>query len=448
MTTSLRVRGATIDAVLEITDDSPDSGALAVQRLGDGRLRVFGGGTSGKQGRALLEWLRTEHDVVDVSFRVESGSIEVQYAPAKHDGDAFIRRLRDRIFVIEQPLQKHTQHHIEVVHALEGRVRLRVVGGGDEDVQQVAAYLTDRPGIIRASASPASRSVLVQYDEALVTRDAIVSAASSHEADLAEIKPLPTPRSQWRLTAFNSVVLGAALTQAAPPLAIGAFVAVTAVPSARRAIAALRERRASVDLLDLAAVGISVATGQPGTAALITWLLGVGDLVLEHTHDRARTAISRLMKLDATDAWRLVEGGDVEKVDVKKLAVGDRIVIEPGGRVAADGIIIRGSASLDEKALTGESLPRDKHEGDRVLAATVVVDGQIVVEIERAGGDTTAAKIVQILEGAGAKPMTLQRETERIADKLVLPTFALAGGAAFLTSQITRATSVLITDFG
>ncbi|MEO7113186.1 MAG: heavy metal translocating P-type ATPase, partial [Polyangiaceae bacterium] len=149
-----------------------------------------------------------------------------------------------------------------------------------------------------------------------------------------------------------------------------------------------------------------------------------------------------------TDAWRLVEGGDVERVDVKKLAVGDRIVIDSGGRVAADGIILRGSASLDEKALTGESLPHDKHEGDRVLAATVVVDGQIVVEIERAGGDTTAAKIVQILEGAGSKPMTLQRETEKIADRLVLPTFALAGGAAFLTSQITRATSVLITDFG
>ncbi len=448
MTASLRVRGATIDAVLEIADDSPDSSALAVQRLGDGKLRVFGGGTSGKEGRALLEWLRTEHDVVDVSFRVESGSIEVQYQSAKSDSNAFIRRLRDRIFVIEQrPLQNHT-HHIEVVHALEGRVRLRLTGGTDEDVQHVANLLTSQTGIIRASASPASRSVLVQYDEALITRDAIVRAASSHDAELAEIKALAKPRSQWKLTAFNSLVLGAALTQAAPPLAIGAFVAVTAAPSARRAIAALRERRASVDLLDLAAVGISVATGQPATAALITWLLGVGDLVLEHTHDRARTAISHLMKLDATEAWRLGPTGDVEKVDVKKLGVGDRIVIEAGGRVAADGIIRSGSASLDEKALTGESLPHDKHEGDRVLAATVVVDGQIVVEIERAGGDTTAAKIVQILEGAGSKPMTLQRETERVADRLVLPTFALAGGAAFLTSQITRATSVLITDFG
>src|SRR5262249_20812687 len=155
-----------------------------------------------------------------------------------------------------------------------------------------------------------------------------------------------------------------------------------------------------------------------------------GDLVLERTHRRARVAISRLMKLDADDAWLLDEAGNTRKVDVKKLAVGDRIVVEAGERVAADGIVVRGSASLDEKALTGESLPKDKHEGDRVLAATVVVQGQIVVEVERAGRDTTAAKIVQILEGAGSKPMSLQRETEKVADRLVLPTFALAGGAA------------------
>jgi Cu2+-exporting ATPase len=83
-----------------------------------------------------------------------------------------------------------------------------------------------------------------------------------------------------------------------------------------------------------------------------------------------------------------------------------------------------------------------------VLAATVVVEGQILVEVDRVGGDTTAAKIVQILEGAGAKPMTLQRDVEKVADRLVLPTFGIAGGAAMMAAQIDRMTSVLITDFG
>ncbi len=229
---------------------------------------------------------------------------------------------------------------------------------------------------------------------------------------------------------------------------MAAAIALTAIPSARRAYQALTERHASVDLLDLAAVGISLGTGQPLTAAFITWLLGVGDIILAQTTDRARAAISKLMELDAEDAWRVTDSGETERVPVKRLAVGDRIVVEAGGRVAADGIVERGVALVDEKALTGESVPVERKAGERVLAASVVVEGQLVVTVDRAGTDTTAAKIVQILEGAGAKPMTLQRETERIADKLVLPTFGVAGAAALLTSQIDRMTCVLITDFG
>jgi Cu2+-exporting ATPase len=116
--------------------------------------------------------------------------------------------------------------------------------------------------------------------------------------------------------------------------------------------------------------------------------------------------------------------------------------------VPADGVLVEGSLAVDEKALTGESVPRERVAGDRVMAASVAVHGQAVVEVERAGGDTVAARIVQILEGAGSKPMTLQRNAERVADRLVLPTFGAAGAAWALSGMVDRLTSVLITDFG
>jgi Cu2+-exporting ATPase len=125
-----------------------------------------------------------------------------------------------------------------------------------------------------------------------------------------------------------------------------------------------------------------------------------------------------------------------------------RIVIYPGTRVPADGVILRGSIAVDEKAITGESLPRERVAGDHVLAASVALSGQAVIEVERAGGDTTAARIVQIIEGAGAKPMTLQENAERTADRLVIPTFAIAGIAYATSGMIDRFASVLITDFG
>jgi Cu2+-exporting ATPase len=349
---------------------------------------------------------------------------------------------------------------LELVHALDGRARLRLRGGSDDAVLRLSSLLGEQPGVVRADASLATQSVRVTFDASVTSAETLYRAAMASPTTAWPSAPAAPRKFSWGKAAMNSAVLAATMSGAVPLPALAAAVGVTAIPSARRALKAAREHRLSVDVLDLAAIGISLGTGQPGTAAFITWLLGVGDLVLEQTQDSARTAISKLMKLDTDHAFRLRPAAtdaidpsgagreEVERVSAKKLVVGDRIVIEAGGSVAADGVIVQGLASVDEKALTGESIPRDRRVGDKVLAATVVLEGQIVVLVERTGRDTTAAKIVQILEGAGAKPMTLQRETERTADRLVLPTIGLAGGAALFASQLDRMTSVLITDFG
>src|SRR5262249_5888075 len=188
---------------------------------------------------------------------------------------------------------------------------------------------------------------------------------------------------------------------------------------------------------------------EPVTAGIITALLAVGDLILERTQARARVAISRLMQLDDGVAYILDgAGASPRRIHPRELQPGMRMLIYPGARVPADGVIIEGSLAVDEKALTGESLPRDRQAGERVMAASVALNGQAIVEIERAGSDTVAARIVQILEGAGSKPMTLQRNAQRYADKLVLPTFGVAGLAWAMSGMIDRLTSVLITDFG
>jgi Cu+-exporting ATPase len=116
--------------------------------------------------------------------------------------------------------------------------------------------------------------------------------------------------------------------------------------------------------------------------------------------------------------------------------------------VPPDGVVVKGSIAVDEKAITGESLPRERTVGERVLAASVAVHGQAEILVERAGSDTTAARIVQIIEGAGAKPMTLQENVERHANRLVVPTFAIAGLAYAASGMIDRFASVIITDFG
>ena len=418
--------------------------AMSVFRVSAGRLRVRSVATEADAAE-VMAWLVSRREALEVAYRAELEAIEVTYT--EEASGSFLRALEERLYLHGAPLATGALH-VHVAHQMEARVRLRVTGGDDDDVVRLAAWLAQRPGVSRASPSPVAGSVLVGFDPALTSAEALEAEANAADPETWPAAPAPGPRTRWAATLASGAVLGASMTGLVPPAAMAALVGLTAIPSVRRAAIALGQRRVSIDLLDVAAVGISLATAQPTTGAFITFLLSVGDRILDATQDGARSAISRLMKLDANEAWRIDAHGEPVRVDARSLAVGDRLLVEAGGRVAADGIIVTGAATVDEKALTGESAPRTKRAGDRILAASVVVDGQVQIEVERTGRDTTAAKIVQILEGAGAKPMTLQRDVERVTDRMVLPSFGVAAAAGYLAGDVSRAASVLITDFG
>ncbi len=337
---------------------------------------------------------------------------------------------------------------MRVVHEIGSRVRLRLDGGDDADAAALAAYLRGTPGVLEAIPALSSGSVVVRFDATKASVDSVLAwVRSSRRSDWPRAQPPRTGNSRLR-AAFNSAVLVAAATNMLPAPVTVTAVALTALPSARRAAADLLRGELTVDALDVAAIVASLASSRSATAAFMTWLLTVGDLLLERTTGRAWQAIALLMQLEVAEAWLLGSGGRIERVATRTLTRGDRIVVYAGERAPADGTIVRGKAMVDDKALTGESLPRERLPGDRVLAASVVVEGRLELDVDNTGCDTVAARIVSILQGAGSKPMTLQRNVERVANRLVLPTVAVAVLAALATGQVDRMTSVLIADFG
>jgi heavy metal translocating P-type ATPase len=420
---------------------------LALERIDKDSLRIVGLSPRSNAQRELVSWLRSRKEVVNVAQR-GSGALEVEYRENGVLDGAFPRTLEDHLFAQRT---RPPPFGVEIAHEVPGRVRLRASGGSEEDVVRLAEWLSTQGGILRASASPAARTVVVVFDEGAITSASLLELVRKSEPTSWPAASAPAPSGHWTTAALSTASLAVSAMGLLPLPVSAAGVALASIPSLRRALKALQEKRASVDLLDLAAIGISLARGDPFTAAFITWLLSLGDLLQQTTADRARKEITKLVKLDSHEAFRVEAHGAGErtvKIDPRRIRAGDKLAVAMGRRIPADGVVIGGHALVDEKALTGESEPRERKPGDRVLAATVVVEGEILVLVDRAGTDTTAAKIVKILEGAGAKPMTLQRDVEKVTDRLVLPTFGVAGAAMALSGQIDRMTSVLITDFG
>ncbi len=402
--------------------------------------------------REVAEFIRRHDGVSEVLHDAPSGEIVVRYDERRGTARFFRGALLDRVSAtrpVKTPEPQRLQ--ITIAHELPGRVRLRVAGAPPEAIERLAAFIATLQGVERARASPAAGSVLVLFDPHVTDTAAVLAQIADAPPTTwpAATPPDKPPYVEWVKAGFSTAVMAGAITGLVPaPLMLGA-VAITAIPPFRRALTNLAQGRVNVDVMDATAITVCVVRAEPITASVITALLAVGDLILDRTHARTRRAISRLMQLDDGEAFLLGEHDSTPKrVHPRDLRPGHRIVVYPGSRVPADGVVVDGSLAVDEKALTGESVPRERFTGDHVLAASVAVHGQAVVEVERAGGDTVAARILQILEGAGSKPMTLQRNAERYADRLVLPTFGAAGAAWALSGIVDRLTSVLITDFG
>lgn len=208
-----------------------------------------------------------------------------------------------------------------------------------------------------------------------------------------------------------------------------------------------REGRLNVDFLDVLAITASLLQGNPVAGAIVTWLIKLGDFIRDLTAAGSRRAIRELLEFQAKTAW-IMRDGVIVSIPASELAVGDRVVVYPGEIISVDGEIIDGRALIDQKTITGEGLPVTRGTGEAVFAATVIRDGQLTIRATRVGARTTAGQIAELVESAPVGDTRMQNHAERLADRLVMPTLALATGTAFVTGDFNRFLSLVIVDYG
>lgn len=161
-------------------------------------------------------------------------------------------------------------------------------------------------------------------------------------------------------------------------------------------------------LMFVATVGAMCIGFLPGAepqfaeAVFVMLFFQVGELFEHYAEHRSRRSIRALMDI-RPDTANVLRDGKIQTVSPDTIAVGETIIVKPGERVALDGEIVDGTSALNTVALTGESMPRDVHEGDQVVSGCVNISGVLTVKVQKSFGESTASKIINMVENASEK---------------------------------------------
>ncbi len=220
---------------------------------------------------------------------------------------------------------------------------------------------------------------------------------------------------------ISGVIAGVAFALAhlqlvANRIEIGMYIAAIAIGGyhwAREGIEELlKERKIGIDVLMIAATAGSIWLGLWDEAAFLVFLYGAAEGLEEYTYARTRASIRKLLDLAPKEAVVIREGREVT-LPAEALQVGDVFIVKPGESIATDGIIMKGKSSVNEAAVTGESIPVEKGEGMRVFAATLNQQGTLEIETTAAFKDNTLSKLIHLVEQAQEQKGKTQAFIER-----------------------------------
>ena len=205
--------------------------------------------------------------------------------------------------------------------------------------------------------------------------------------------------------------------------------------------ATLKRQIISHTLMTLGVIA-ALVVGQWVTAALVVVFMRIGDYVENFTTESARRAVKELTALTPQTARVERDGAELE-IPVSEVKVGETIIVRPGEKIAVDGEVISGQATIDQSAITGESMPIEAANGTHVYAATIAKLGSLRIRAERIGSDTTFGRVVKMVEEAEAH----RADVQRIADKFsawYLPVVAVIAALTFLISRNPLSTAAVL----
>lgn len=192
-------------------------------------------------------------------------------------------------------------------------------------------------------------------------------------------------------------------------------------------------------LIEMGLLAAGQVTGMPDlyfeSAGMILTLVTVGKYLEERSKGKTTGAITALLAL-APDVAVVRRGGTEVTVATDQIKAGETVIVRQGGRIPVDGTVVKGSGSVDESALTGESMPVEKTAGSKAVSATVLTSGYLEITADRVGADTTLSQIIQLMEQAASTKAPISRLADKISAVFVPAVISIAVAAALLWATV------------
>jgi len=333
-----------------------------------------------------------------------------------------------------------------ILHELDTRLRVKckTLLSPRLDTNYFQARLSTISGVKKVRINVPAASVIVDYSGLPEHRVAILHFVSNipkeaygeQKKEKREIAPSEViSKSLIALTSYWQ-----------PPAVKKTLSLMLGIPTIFKGISTLYSKGLKVEVLDASAVLFSLMRSDYATANTIVALLGIGSWLEQWTDQKSNDLLKKLLKPQVTTVW--VERDKLEiAISFKDLVQGDIVICGTGELLPIDGTVISGEADLNLSSVTGESLPVHVSEGDDVISGAIIEDGRLHIRATKVGQETSMARISHFLETSLRNPSETQKQSEKLADKLVPITFGLGLGIFALTRDIRRAASVLTVDY-
>ena len=331
-----------------------------------------------------------------------------------------------------------------------------------ECTQHVQHAIEKLPGVQSVNVFLGSEKAIVRLDPTQVHLPDIRAAVQGAGYDVPESdSPPPAPvsmdgfnrRMTILLVGVFAIILGIVifgeglglfdvLNDRVPFLLGLVFVIAGGYPVFLNVIRATLKRQVISHTLMTLGVLAALFVGQWVTAALVVVFMRIGDYVEKFTTESARRAVKELTSL-APQTARVERDGVELEIPIGEVKLGETVIVRPGERIAVDGEVVSGQATIDQSAITGESMPIEAANGTHVYAATIAKLGCLQIRAERIGVDTTFGRVVKMVEEAEAH----RADVQRLADKFsawYLPVVAAIAALTFLISRNPLATAAVL----